>query len=146
MEIKGIILAICGFVGGAASAVFGGWNAALTTLCIFMAGDYISGLVVAGIFKQSPHSKNGALESRAGLKGLFRKCAMLFFVLIACRLDIVLGVNFIKDGVVTAFICNEVISIVENAGLMGVPMPPVITRAIEILKKKADDAGAGEDE
>ena len=143
MEIKGIILAICGVVGGAASAIFGGWNAALTTLCIFMAVDYLSGLVVAGIFKKSPHSESGALESRAGLKGLFRKCAMLCFVLVACRLDLVLGAGFITDGVVTAFICNEVISIVENAGIMGVPMPAVVTRAIELLKEKIDDGEAG---
>ena len=143
MEIKGIILAICGVVGGVASSIFGGWDAALTTLCIFMAVDYLSGLTVAGIFKKSPHSDSGALESRAGLKGLFRKCSMLCFVLIACRLDLVLGVGFIKDGVVTAFICNEVISIVENTGLMGVPMPAVITRAIELLKEKTDDREAG---
>lgn len=143
MEIKGIILAICGIIGGAAASVFGGWNAALTTLCIFMAADYLSGLTVAGVFKSSPHTENGALESRAGLKGLFRKCAMLCFVLIACRLDLVLGVSFIKDGVVAAFICNEVISLAENAGLMGIPMPAVITRAIEILKEKIDKGEAG---
>lgn len=143
MEIKGIILAICGVIGGTASAIFGGWNAALTTLCVFMTVDYFSGLTVAGVFKKSPHSESGALESRAGLKGLFRKCTMLCFVLIACRLDLVLGTGFIKDGVVTAFICNEVISIVENAGLMGVPMPAVITRAIELLKEKIDDEEAG---
>jgi toxin secretion/phage lysis holin len=46
--------------------------------------------------------------------------------------------TFIRDGVVIAFIANETISIVENAGLMGIPIPPVITNAIEVLKKKKD--------
>ena len=59
-------------------------------------------------------------------------------VLVACRLDLVMGSNFIRDAVVIAFIANETISIIENAGLMGVPIPGVITRAIEVLKKKSE--------
>jgi phage-related holin len=41
--------------------------------------------------------------------------------------------------VIIAFIINELISIVENAGIMGVPIPTVITKAIEVLKKKEGD-------
>ena len=79
------------------------------------------------------------LESRAGWKGLCRKGVTLLVVLVACRLDLVMGSSFIRDAVVIAFIANETISIIENVGLMGVPIPEVIVRAIEVLKQKTED-------
>lgn len=102
--------------------------------------DYVTGLLVAGVFHNSGKTENGALESRAGWKGLCRKCITLLMVLVATRLDLVTGTNFIRDAVVIAFIANETISIVENAGLMGINIPPAITSAIEVLKKKSDSA------
>ena len=120
--------------------LFGGWSAAMTTLSICMAIDYITGFAVAAVFKKSPKSASGALESRAGFKGLLRKGAILLIVLIAHRLDIALGVAFIKDGVITAYILNETVSIIENVGLMGLPIPAVITKAIDMLKGEIDDA------
>ena len=62
----------------------------------------------------------------------------MLIVLIAYRLDLAIGVNYIRDAVIIGFIANELISIVENAGLMGVPMPSVITKAIDVLAKKAE--------
>nr|DAS70440.1 MAG TPA: holin [Caudoviricetes sp.] len=115
---------------------FGGWSDALITLIIFMSVDYITGLAVAGIFKKSKKSENGALESRAGFKGLCRKGVALLIVLIATRLDIMMNTTYIRDAVVIAFVANEGISIIENAGLMGVPIPSVVKRAIDVLKEK----------
>lgn len=138
--------AICtgiGAVGGAIAAASGGWDTALATLLIFMAVDYISGLIVAGVFHNSRKTESGTLESRAGWKGLCRKAVTLLFVLIAYRLDLVIGVNYIRDAVIIGFIANELISIVENAGLMGVPLPAVIQNAIDILTKKSDDNTQG---
>lgn len=63
----------------------------------------------------------------------------LLVVLVACRLDAVIGSNFIRDTVVIAFVCNETISIVENAGLMGVPIPAALTRAVDVLKQRAEE-------
>ena len=117
----------------------------MTTLIIFMAIDYITGLMVAGIFKRSKKTQNGALESRAGFKGLCRKGVMLLIVLVACRLDIELHTTYIRDAVCIAFIANETISIIENAGLMGVPIPKVITKAIELLKTKEENTTDKED-
>ena len=117
---------------------FGGFDAALITLTLFMAADYITGLVVAGVFHRSPKTETGALESRAGLKGLLRKGGMLLVVLVACRLDLLLGSDFIRDATVIAFAANETISIIENLALMGVPVPKVLTEAIEVLKKKSE--------
>ena len=128
-----------GAIGGVIAGLFGGWDAALQTLVIFMAVDYITGLIVAGVFHASPKTKTGTLESRAGWKGLCRKGETLLIVLVACRLDAVIGSNFIRDTVVIAFVCNETISIVENAGLMGVPIPAALTRAVDVLKQRAEE-------
>ena len=128
-----------GAVGAWIADLFGGFDAALITLTLFMAADYITGLVVAGVFHRSPKTETGALESRAGLKGLLRKGGILLVVLVACRLDLLLGSDFIRDAAVIAFAANETISIIENLALMGVPVPKVLTEAIEVLKKKSDE-------
>lgn len=135
--MKNAICTAAGIVGSFIASLFGGWTASLTTLLIFMAADYVTGLVVAGVFHNSPKTETGALESRAGLKGLIRKATVLLFVLIGYRLDLAMGVTYIKDAVCIAFIANELLSVVENAGLMGLPIPSVVTNAIDILKKKS---------
>lgn len=137
LYLKELLCTAIGIVGSAISAAFGGWDSGLKTLVVFMIIDYITGLVVAGVFKQSNKSESGALESRAGWKGICRKCMTLLFVLIAYRLDLIIGSNYIRDAVVIAFTANELISIVENAGLMGIHMPPIINKAIDILQEKA---------
>lgn len=144
--MKESICAIIGVAGSCVAAIFGGWNAAMTTLLIFMAIDYISGIVCAGVFHTSNKTDSGKLESKAGWKGLCRKCMTFLFVLIACRLDLLIGASYIKDAVCIAFIVNETISIVENAGLMGLPIPKVITNAIELLKSKSKEAEDNDDE
>ena len=98
--------------------------------------DYITGLVVAGVFHKSKKTENGALESKAGFKGLCKKGMILLFVLIGYRLDLAIGTAYIKDAVCIGFMVNELISIIENAGLMGVNVPTPITKAIDILKDK----------
>lgn len=127
-----------GVIGSIAMSLFGGWNGALTTLIVFIAIDFVSGLIVAGVFHNSEKSKNGSLESGVGWKGLFRKCMTLACVIVAYRLDVLLDMDYIKNAVIIAFCANEVLSITENAGLMGVPFPKVITNAVNILKNKSD--------
>lgn len=138
-----IIYSVVGAVGGFIAAMFGGWSDALITLIVFMAVDYVTGLAVAGIFKKSKKSESGALESRAGFKGICRKGVALMIVLVAVRLDIVMHTTYIKDAVIIAFVANESISIIENAGLMGIPVPGVIAKAIDVLKKESDEKMAG---
>ena len=136
--MKQTLCAIWGLIGSAIASFFGGWDAGLATLLIFMAIDYVSGLIVAGVFHTSNKTDTGALESRAGFKGLCRKGMTLLFVLVAYRLDLVIGTNYIRDAVIIAFTANETISLVENAGLMGLPLPAVITKAIDVLQKKVE--------
>ncbi|WP_313339818.1 phage holin family protein [Lacrimispora sp.] len=135
--MKNILCTTAGVVGGFIASLFGGWDTGIATLVLFMGIDFFSGLAVAGIFKNSTKTETGALESRAGFKGLCRKCMTLLFVLIAFRLDLAIGTNYIRDAVIIGFMANELISIVENAGLMGLPLPGVLTKAIDVLKKKA---------
>lgn len=133
---KNILISIIGVIGSAIASAFGGWTTGLTTLVIFMAIDYITGLIVAGVFHKSTKTETGTLESRAGFKGLCRKGAMLLVVLVAYRLDLAVGTAYIKDAVIIAFMANEAISIIENAGLMGVPMNDTLKNAIDVLQKK----------
>lgn len=140
-RIATVKTALCtglGLLGGFLASLLGGWDPPLQTLVIFMIIDYITGLVVAGIFHASPKTANGALESMAGWKGLIRKGETLLIVLVACRLDVVIGAGFVRNAAVIGFSVNEAISIIENAGLMGLPIPDVITQGIDVLKARAD--------
>ena len=139
--MKNLFYTIIGVLGSPLTSLFGGWDDAIVTLLIFMAVDYITGLIVAGVFHASNKSPNGSLESRAGWKGLCRKGVTLLVVLVATRLDMAIGTHYIRDAVVIAFVANEALSIIENAGLMGIPIPEVIIRMIDVLKKHSEDGG-----
>lgn len=147
MDVSGVKIAICGgigVVGSIIAEVFGGWDAAMITLVTLMIIDYIMGILVAAVWHNSPKSESGTLESRAGWKGLCRKGVVLLIVLVAARLDIVLGTsNIVRNAAIIGYSANELISIVENAGLMGVPIPSIIQKAIDVLQKKAE---GGEDD
>lgn len=136
-NIKLGIMGAFGVFGSIIASALGGWDTALKTLIFFMAADYISGLVVAGVFQQSNKSETGALESKAGWKGLCRKGMTLCIVLIAARLDITMSIDYIRNAVIIAYIANEAISIVENAVLMGVPIADPLKKGIEILQEKS---------
>lgn len=127
-----------GFLGGAIASLFGGFNGALTTLVIFMIIDYISGVIIAAVFRNSKKTKSGALDSKVGWTGITKKAMTLIIVLMASQLGNIIGSTMIKDVVIIAYIANEAISIVENAGIMGVPIPDVIKNAIDVLKQKAE--------
>lgn len=135
---KTIILAIIGTVGSIVTNLFGGWSEDLTTLLIFMGIDYAMGLAIAAFWKKSGKSKSGALNSISAWQGLIRKGCSLLVVLVGYRLDLSVGTNYIKTAVIIAFIANETISIVENIGIMGIPLPSAITKAIDVLKNKSE--------
>lgn len=141
ISLKIYVCAALGAVGAFISWLFGGWSEDMLTLIILMISDYITGVIVAAFFKKSKKSENGSLSSVAGLKGLCKKGVMLLVVLIAHRLDISLGVEYIKSTAIIGFIANETISVTENIGLMGVPLPEVIKRALEVLKGKSEKGG-----
>lgn len=143
--LKAMICTGFGLVGSGIAAAFGGWDAGLMTLVILMAIDYLTGFLVAAIWHKSPKSENGTLESKAGWKGLCRKGVTLLIVLIGARLDELMGTDFVRNAVIIGYSVNELISIIENAGLMGVPVPDVLQKAIEILQKKGSEDNGGSD-
>ena len=127
---------ILGLIGSACCWAFGGWDSALAALTVCMAVDYISGSLVALVFHKSNKTETGAYNSAYGLKGLCKKCMMLLFVLVAVQIDKVLGTDYARNAVCIGFCANEILSIVENLGLAGIPMPQAITKALEQLQKK----------
>lgn len=131
--MKEILCSVCGAVGAAIATAFGGWSDGLTTLIIFMSVDYVTGLLLA-VMGKSKNTETGHLSSGACWRGLVKKGVCLLIVLVGCRLDLLSGTTYIRDATVVAFCVSEVISILENASLMGVPIPAVITNAIDLLK------------
>lgn len=136
--MKELICLIVGVCGSTVATLFGGWSEGMTVLLIFMVVDYISGLMVAGVFKKSTKTDSGALESRAGFKGLLRKAMMIAIVIVFNGIDILTpgNLHIARDGAVIALCCNELISLIENAGLMGIKLPKFITNTIDVFVKK----------
>ena len=139
MPIKIFILSGVACVGAAIASLFGGWNGAMTTLVILMLIDYITGIIVAGVFHNSPKCSGGALSSAVGFKGICRKFVILLIVVVACRVDLLLETNIIRDATCIGFCANELVSITENAGLMGIPLPRKLVEAIEVLRGDNDN-------
>lgn len=135
---KSFFLIGLGAIGSVISELFGGWTSAMTTLVIFMLIDYITGILVAAVFKKSNKTEDGGLESKAGWKGLIRKFSTLLIVLISIRLDIIFNTTIISNCVVFTFLSNELLSLLENVGLMGIPLPSVLTEMISVLNKKGE--------
>ena len=138
MKVKHTVLTIIGSIGSFASYLFGGFDKLLIALVIFMIIDFLSGLILAIVFKNSSKTKNGRVSSEAGIRGLAKKIFILFLVTVATQLDLVLGTSIVRDGVVIAFISMEGIDILENATLAGLPVPRIIKNALEVLSKVED--------
>ena len=134
--MKETICTLLGLLGSGLCWAFGGWDAALSALVICMSVDYISGSLVALVFHNSRKSETGAYNSAYGLKGLCKKCLMLLFVIAAVQADHLTGSDFIRDAVCIGFCTNEILSIVENLGLAGIPMPQAVVKALEQLQSK----------
>lgn len=139
-HIKNVVLAAIAAAGAVVAEHLGGWDVALQVLVVFMAADYLTGLIVAGVFKRSAKSESGALESRAGFKGLVRKGSILLLVYLAVLLDKATSAEYIRTAVCFFFIANEGLSILENLGLMGVPYPAFLKNMLQALREKNDGA------
>lgn len=136
---EGEVATILGLVGSFVVSLFGGFDIGMYILFGFMAFDWITGIILAGVFKKSTKTEGGALSSKAGQIGLLRKGLTLGVVIMAHCFDLLIGQgNYFRDGALLAFIVNESVSILENLGAMEIWIPPVLKKAIEILKDKTD--------
>lgn len=131
--MKDIISTTVGVAAGMVSWLIGGFDTPVLALVVCMAVDYGTGLIVAGVFHSSPKTAGGGLDSQVGWKGLARKCVTLLLVVVANLADVLLGQCCIRDAVVIGFCANECLSILENAGRMGIRIPKALTDALEKL-------------
>lgn len=138
MQIKNSVLTALAAVGGFLADRLGGWDALLQVLVALMVADYLTGLVVAGVFKRSPHTESGALSSHAGFKGIVKKCAALLLIYIGVLLDRAIGEAFVRSALIIFFIGNEGLSLLENVGLMGVKYPQFLQKMLEALRERGD--------
>ena len=139
-EVKNIFCVTLGAAGGLMSWMFGAWSGDMTLLAVLMAVDFIMGLCVAGIFKSSEKSEKGAIDSKVAWRGLCKKVITWLIVLCAHRIDVALGISYIKTAAVVGFIANEAISVVENAGLMGIKLPKGVKEAFDVLIKRGGNS------
>lgn len=137
--MREMFLAVVGFIGSALSYFFGGVDTMFVVLCALLIIDYISGVIVALVFKNSAKTKNGKVNSAVSFKGLVKKIFTLCLVGVAHLLDVALGTDFVRGGVIIAFVANETISVIENAGLMGIPIPKVLHDALEVLNERKEN-------
>jgi toxin secretion/phage lysis holin len=118
-------------LGAFVGYVWGEWTVLLQVLTFMVIADYVTG-VFAGFIE-------GKLASKAGFKGIAKKMAIFIFVAVGHFIDRALGDgSMVMDAVITFYIGNELISIIENGGRIGLPIPSVLLRAVEIFKEKAE--------
>lgn len=149
-KFKHELFATVGVTGAIISHAFGGWTDGMTALAIAMCIDYITGLAVGGVFHNSNKTTDGGLSSMEGWKGIVKKMMTWLLIVLAVQIDSMLNLqHFVRDACVIGFFANECISIVENTGLMGLPLPKALADSIEMLKNKAsasiDDKGGESD-
>ncbi|MFC5653507.1 holin family protein [Paenibacillus solisilvae] len=124
-----IVCSLTALVGSALSFSFGIWSESFTLLLVAMGIDYITGVAAA--------VKEKRLNSSTGAWGLARKGIMLLVILLAHRVDILLELNSLTmGGAIFFYLANELISITENLGRIGIPMPDRLRQFIEVLKNK----------
>ena len=127
-------------VSGFFAYLFGGFDGLLQLLCILMAVDYISGILLATVFRNSPKSESGALKSSVAAKGITRKVCCILLIIIITRLGESLGdQSFCRNTAIIFFSANEGISILENMGLMGVKYPHWLQKSLEVLLDNSDN-------
>lgn len=136
--VKNVILAALAAVGSWIANALGGWDTSMTLLVALMAADYLTGVLVAAVWQRSNKSATGALDSKAGFKGLCKKGVILVLVWVGCLLDDALGGGYVRMAVILFFVGNEGISLLENLGLMGVPYPAFLQRMLEALRDEGD--------
>ena len=134
--MKEDICTVAGVIGGFIAMMLGGWDSALITLVIFMGVDFVTGVIGAALGK-SKHSWTGRLSSKAGWYGIAKKFCTLLIIVVAVRVDVLIGTTYVRDATCIGFCLNELLSIVENTSLMGIPYPEAIKKGIEVLQKKA---------
>lgn len=142
MNSKEFLLTIAASISTVVASMFGGWDYGVQTLLFCMVIDYVTGMIVAGVFQNSAKTGDGGLNSQVGFAGLCKKVAGLFLVIIGVRLDGMVGGTYTRTAIIFFLVGNEGLSILENLGLMGVEYPEFIAKALSVLQ---DQGNKGEE-
>lgn len=132
-----IFKSIVAGAGAVTGYLYGGWDTLLQVLLIFVIVDYLTGIIAGGT--------NGKLSSKVGFKGILKKVLIFIIVAVAHWVDVAVGVALGEDvaifrnATIFFYLANELLSITENAGQMGVPIPEKLMNAVEILKGKEEE-------
>ena len=132
---------VCAWAGGLLLYLIGGFDILLEGFLVLMIIDYILGLTLAGVFNRSKKSDNGGLNSFIGWMGIAKKITNILFVIVAVELQHMTGIPGIREGVILAISLNELISIIENAGLMGMPIPEPLMKMIDVMRGEKVEKG-----
>lgn len=135
---KDAACAVLAAVGAWVAQIYGGWTGAMTTLLIAVVADFISG-IACGWAGKSPHTENGRLSSKVMREGMIQKVFIFVVLLLAARLDMIMNVTIWKDAACIYYIAEEGLSILENAGALGLPVPQKLRDAIEALKSDTEN-------
>ena len=144
VTIKNAVLCFFAAAGSVIANALGGWDSALRVLVAMMVADYVTGVLVALIWHRSNKTYDGTLSSKAGFKGLCKKGVIILIVWLAVLLDDAMGANYVRTAVILFFIGNEGLSLFENVGLMGMPYPAFLKRALQALRDKGDNGNKDE--
>lgn len=133
-KLDTIIRILSGVGGAIASYLWGGWSKALETLLVFVFVDYITGIIAAAI--------HGKLSSKVGFLGILSKVCMFLVVAVAHFVDQSLGDgHMFRDAAITFYLANEALSVIENIGQMGLPIPESIQKAVRVLREDHENRG-----
>lgn len=132
-KLWNVLSAVFGVIGLWLGLFIGPVNGLLIALIVFVITDYVTGLASAIVRKE--------LSSSVGFKGLARKILIFLIVGIANVLDVyVLGANAVlRTAVIFFYIANEGLSIIENAGEIGLPIPKKLKEVLAQLRKKSGE-------
>lgn len=145
-HMKWSLYLLTGTLGAFIVELMGGWDIRIQALVVLMAIDFISGFIAAAVFKQSMKTESGRAESNTMFKGLLRKAMCLCIVIVGCIVDILAESHaFVRNSVIIALSIREILSFIENLGLMGVPLPDVLMHSLDALYKKAGEKKKGGD-
>lgn len=134
VNYKDAACAVFAGIGAWIAQIYGGWTQAMTALVVFIIADVATGLL-CGLAKKSPNTEGGGLSSKVMREGAAKKVEIFFILLMAAWLDIAMHVTIWKDAACIYYIAEEGLSILENAGALGLPIPDKLKNAIESLKK-----------
>ncbi len=124
-----VIIPVAAGLGSIVSYLFGGWDTLLMVLIIAVVIDYFTGLIAGAI--------EGKLSSSVGIRGIGRKVLIFSLVTVAHLIDTILGSqHFIREATIIFYLCNELLSIIENVSRVGVPVPTFLIKAVDALKSK----------